>query len=202
MTESEQTPAGNLGEEPDHHTAGDAHAVRGFHYERVLRCLWLLELRGTRNHLSVADGEDAKLRREDGEIIYRQVKKREGRPWSYDKAFRGFVERAYLRYREDHAVRHEFYTNQAISTGPSGLRNQDYLSSSHDGVQNSAPDDIEAFCRSVRLFPERLSPDPEVLTHVLKGRLRALIESAYPHCQATNFVTESEINELVAKLLS
>ena len=91
--------AENGGGDLHSHIAGDVHSARGFHYECALRCLWLLDLRGTQDQLSVADGEDARILRADGRVIYRQAKKREGSHWTLDTGLQKFIKRAYARIR-------------------------------------------------------------------------------------------------------
>lgn len=183
------------------HISGDVHSARGFHYECALRCLWLLDLKGTENCISIAEGEDAKITRLDGRIIYRQAKKREGGHWVYDRSLREFVERAYARFSVDSSIRHEFYTNQAIPSGKARLCDGKHLNSAHPGVRDSAPAQIESFCKTVRLFSECYQPEPSLLLLVVKEKLRHAIDSAYPGCQARNFVSDEEIDELAAKLL-
>jgi hypothetical protein len=181
--------------------SGDQHSARGFHYECALRCLWLLDLRGTENRLAIAEGEDAKVVRPDRRITYRQAKKREGGHWVYDRSLREFVERAYGRFCHDPSVRHEFYTNQAIPSGKSGLLYKQHLNPAHEGVLRSAPTKTKLFCETVRLFPEHYQPEPSLMLLVVKERLRDVIDSAYPGCQARNFVKDQEVDELAAKLL-
>jgi len=183
------------------HMAGDEHSARGFHYECALRCLWLLDLRGTENCIAIAEGEDAKVLRPDGRATYRQAKKREGGHWVYDRSLQAFVERAYSRFSTDPSVRHEFYTNQAIPSGKSGLRDRKHLNAAHAGVCATAPTQTESFCKTVRLFPERYQPEPSLMLLLVKERLRDVIDSAYPGCQARNFVNDQEVDELAAKLL-
>ena len=194
--------SGNDREEALHkHMSGDEHSARGFHYECALRCLWLLDLRGTGNRLAIVEGEDAKIIPSDGKTIYRQAKKREGSHWVYDKSLRAFIERAYIRFSADPSVRHEFYTNQAIPSGSSGLRDREHLNVAHSGVSKSAPSQTEAFCKTIRLISERYQPEQSLMLTVVKERLRDVIDSAYPGCQAKNFVKDQEIEELAAKLL-
>lgn len=183
------------------HMSGDKHSARGLHYECALRCLWLLDLRGTKNRLALAEGEDAKILLPDGKVTYRQAKKKEGGHWAYDKSLQAFVARAYKRFSADPSVRHEFYTNQAIPSGASGLLDRHHLNAAHNGVCKSAPIQTEEFCKSVRLFPERYQPEPSLMLLVVKERLRDVIDSAYPGCQARNFVNDQEVDELAAKLL-
>lgn len=183
------------------HMAGDKHSARGFHYECALRCLWLLDLRGTENRLAIAEGEDARILRADGRTTYRQAKKREGSHWVYDKSFREFVERAYERFNTNHSVRHEFYTNQALPSLSARSHRQEHLNPNHDRVRETAPEQTEAFCKTVRLFPEHYQPEPSSMLLEVKERLRQVIDSAYPGCQARNFVKDQEIDELAAKLL-
>src|ERR1019366_4159140 len=87
------------------HASGDEHSARGFHYECALRCLWLLNLRGTEDRLSIADGEDARITQAGGRLTYRQAKKKEGRAWTYGEVL-PFVERAFERFKENRFVRH------------------------------------------------------------------------------------------------
>jgi hypothetical protein len=183
---------------PDKHTSGDEHSARGFHYECALRCLWLLDLRGTGGRLAVADGEDAKIIQADGTTTYRQAKKKEGQSWSFDPSLRSFVARAYGRFKADSSVRHEFYTNAAISRGLLAKRR---LNASHSGVRETAPEQTERFCSSIHFYSEPCRLEPSSMLRDVKYRLREVIDSAYPGCQASYFVTEHEFDLLAAKLL-
>src|SRR5688572_30153261 len=82
------------------HQQGDIHAMRGLKYESGQRCLWLLDLHRTGGSLTRCDGEDAKYVSENGDVAFRQVKKRDD-AWTYGEEFRKFVERAYGRFRSD-----------------------------------------------------------------------------------------------------
>lgn len=190
--------------ENDHrHMAGDWHSARGFHYECALRCIWLLELRGTSDLLTIADGEDAKIYHLDGTSTFRQAKKREGSHWDYDKSFGNFVTRAYERFKVkgDSSVRHEFYTNQAIPFGCTDSRKIMHLDPRNKKVIDSAAACIETFCSTVSLYPGRYHPDPSTMLLEVKEQLRRVLDSAYPGCQARNFVNDQEIAELAGKLL-
>lgn len=200
-TTTEPTSAENREGALHKHMSGDEHSARGFQYECALRCLWLLDVRGTENRLAIAEGEDAKILRADGRITYRQAKKREGGHWVYDQSLRKFVERAYSRFSIDPLVRHEFYTNQAIPSGKSRLHDRGHLNAAHTGVCASAPTQTESFCKTVRLFPEHYQPESSLMLLLVKERLRDVIDSAYPGCQARNFVNDQEVDELAAKLL-
>jgi len=179
------------------HTGGDEHADRGFEYERAWRCLWLLALRGTGDALAVAEGEDAKLVQADGRTTYRQVKKKEGSQWGYDKRFKDFVTRAHGRFQADSSVRHEFYTNQAI---PDRLRQRGHLNPGSPRVRETAPNNTEAFCDTVYLLAERHSLDD--MERVVRDHLAQTIDRAYPGCQALRFITVDEITGLAARLFA
>lgn len=201
-TTAEPVSAEDSEENRHKHISGAEHAARSFHYECALRCLWLLELRGTKNRLSIAEGEDTRILQADGRIIYRQARKREGTPLVYDNSFRAFVERAYQRFIHDNSVRHEFYTNQAIPSGGSKLRNGKRLNAANNKVREIASLYTGLFCNSVYLFPERYHTEPSVMSLMVKEQLRCLIDSAFPGCKALNFVNDQDIDEFAAKLLA
>lgn len=183
------------------HLTGDKDAGIGFRYECALRCLWLLDLRGTQDTLSIADGEDAKLKKKNGETVYRQVKKKDGSQWIWsDESFQKFVKRAYKRFIDDATVRHEFYTNTHISSsGPSAIFDKGHLNSKHDRIKETAPERTEEFCKSV-VFPSEDKHQPADMLTIVTEKIRKKIDQSYPGCQAHALV-EKEVPTLAAKLL-
>ncbi len=155
---------------------GDEHANVGFRYECAWRTRWLLDLRGRGDELSVAEGEDAKLKKENGNIVYRQVKKRHtSRVWTFDKEFRKFVEFAYSRFKEDRQVCHEFYTNHFFSDG---LIEKDHLKPTHGKVKELAGADVEEFSAKVKLLANQKEPSKGDIAYAILDQVKRFYPGA------------------------
>ena len=93
---------------------GDATLLKAVRYESAVRSQWLLGLRATNNRMSVATGEDARIARDNGDAIFRQVKKREGAQWSAS-SLQSVIRAAWERFAAEPRVTNEFFTNAPIS---------------------------------------------------------------------------------------
>jgi hypothetical protein len=158
----------------------------------------LLGLRRTRDGLSVGTGEDGTLARDTGEVVHRQVKKKEGGEWSFT-ALSDFIGQAWARFYGSERVRHEFYTNAGISSQVRGKGG--YLSPDHPKVAKLAGGRAEEFCKTVRFHQNHLQPDPTLLLRYLKGEVEQVIERDFPGVWASDLVRPNELTDLVARLV-
>lgn len=172
---------------------GDEHANAGFRYECACRTRWLLGLRGTGDELSVAKGEDARLKKENGNIVYRQVKKRgTSSDWTFG-GIREFVENAYSRFIDDRQVTHEFYTNHFFSDE---LIDKGHLKSAHGKVEELAGADAEQFSAKVKLLADHKGPSKGDIAYEILDQ----VKGSYPGTSVDKLVNMNELDSVMRGL--
>jgi hypothetical protein len=186
-----QAPSGD--DTLQQHLNGDRHAAEGFRYECGLRCLWILGLRSTADKISVDQGEDCLIKKADGSLVYRQVKKKDdGNPWRFsDEAFGDFITRAYRRFSDNHSVQHEFYTNGTVSRGVF-VREHGRKYLNPQSAVSIAGDIGPEFCRTVLLNDLYMQTNPRSLRNEIRGTLEELVERAYRSARAIDLVSGTE----------
>jgi hypothetical protein len=191
-------------EDLDRHRKADDHLRAGVQYECALRCLWLLELRGTSNTLAISVGEDCRLTLSDGQQIYRQVKKRIRSSWSLsDPRFREFLGRACARYKADPSVRHEFHTNSFVTNALARAHNGSHILNAEDPrVVELCPDDTPAFSSSIRFCEEQRAVDPGSLLRDIGAAVEDLIEAEFSSPLVLAVVGRREVADLGARLVA